>query len=86
MRCFCTKDWKVEFLIYKENSILNYFNPFSLNVPFLYPMKTSENRRCSDVFRGYRSRALIENWLMTRFSTLLQPFMRHDGMNFETDV
>ena len=38
-------------------------NPFSTNVPLLYPLKTSENLRFSDVFRGYRSRALVENGL-----------------------
>ena len=32
----------------------NSFNSFQANVPFLYPMKTSEKQRFSDVFRGYR--------------------------------
>ena len=40
------------------------FNPFSTNVPLLYSLKTSENRRLSDVFRGYRSGTLVENGLM----------------------
>ena len=31
------------------------------NVPFLYPLKTSENQRFSDVFRGYRNRTL--DWI-----------------------
>ena len=30
-------------------------NPFSASVPFLYPLKTSESQRFSDVFRGYRN-------------------------------
>ena len=30
-------------------------NPLEANVPFLYPLKTSENQRFSDVFRGYRN-------------------------------
>ena len=34
-------------------------NPFSINVPLLYPLKT-ENRRFSDVFRGYRNET-VEN-------------------------
>ena len=34
-------------------------NPFSTKVPLLYPLKTSENRRFSDVFRGYRSGSLV---------------------------
>ena len=29
--------------------------PFSANFPLLYPQKTSDNLRFSDVFRGYRS-------------------------------
>ena len=40
-----------------------YINPFSTNVPLLYPLKTSENRRLFDVFRGYRSETLVENGL-----------------------
>ena len=36
---------------------------FSSNVPLLYPLKTSENRKSSNIFRGYRSGTLIENWL-----------------------
>ena len=31
------------------------FNPFQSNATFLYPLKTSENHRFSDVFRGYRN-------------------------------
>ena len=33
------------------------------NVPLLYPLKTSENQKFSDVFRGHRSGALVENGL-----------------------
>ena len=36
-------------------------NPFPANVPLLYPLKTSENRRFSDVSRGYRSATLVKN-------------------------
>ena len=38
-------------------------NPLSTKVPLLYPLKTSENRRFLDVFRGYRSGTLVENGL-----------------------
>ena len=41
------------------------FNPFSTSVPYLYPLKTLENRRFSDIFRGYRSGTLVENGLKT---------------------
>ena len=33
---------------------LIYLNPLVPRVPFLYPLKTSENHRFSDVFRGYK--------------------------------
>ena len=36
---------------------------FSTNVPILYPLKTSENYRFSDVFRGYGIGTLDENGL-----------------------
>ena len=42
----------------------NAFNPFSKNVPLLYPLKTSENEKFSDVFRGGRSGTLVENGLI----------------------
>ena len=29
-------------------------HPFYTNVPFLYPLNTSENQKFSEVFRGYR--------------------------------
>ena len=32
----------------------DYLNPFHVNVPFLYPLKTSENPEFSDAFRGYK--------------------------------
>ena len=39
-------------------------NPFHDTGVFLYPMKTSENQRFSDVFRGYRKRLVAWNRLM----------------------
>lgn len=38
-------------------------NPFSTNVPRIYPLKTSEHLRFSVVFREYRSEILGENGL-----------------------
>ena len=42
-----------------------YLNSFSTNILLLYPLKTSENLRFSDVFRDYRSGTLVENWLIS---------------------
>ena len=39
-------------------------NPYSPNVTFLYPLKTSENRRFSDIFRVYRNATLGEYGLI----------------------
>ena len=50
-------------LILADLGFLNLTNPFSTNVPLLYPLKTSESQRFSDVFRGYGSVSLIENEL-----------------------
>ena len=36
-------------------------NPFSTDVPLLYPLKTSENQRFSDAFREYESETLVKN-------------------------
>ena len=44
------KWWKAFFIL----------NPYSLNVTFLYPLKTSENLWFSDVFRGCRNVTLGE--------------------------
>ena len=42
------------------------FNPFSTNIPLLYPLKTSENLRFSDVFWRYRSGTWAENGLIVQ--------------------
>ena len=34
-------------------------NPFHANNLFLYHLKTSENQRFSDVFRGYKGRPVV---------------------------
>ena len=47
--------------LFSPNILMN--PPFSTDVPLLYPLKTSENWRFSDVFKGYRSRALAKNGL-----------------------
>ena len=43
-------------------------DPFSSIVPVLYPLKTQENLRFSDVFRGYTSVTLVENGLKLRLN------------------
>ena len=37
------------------------FNPFYTTGIFLYPLKTLENERFSDVFRGYRKKPVAWN-------------------------
>ena len=44
------------FLVFRDsNSSSLSLNPFYSSVTFLQPLKTSENQRFSDVFRGYRN-------------------------------
>ena len=51
----------------KSKLFVKIVNPFSTNIPLLYPLKTSENVQFSDVLRGYRSGTLVENGLMGIF-------------------
>ena len=48
-------------------------NPFPTNALLLYPLKTLENHRFSDIFRGYRSGILVEKGLT--FSSLILTFI-----------
>ena len=43
------------------------FNPLQPSVAFLYPLKTSENQRFSDIFRGYRKRPVARKGLSKRY-------------------
>ena len=45
----------------------NLFHPFLVAGLFLYPLKTEENLKFSDVFRGYRKRPVARNWLTKDF-------------------
>ena len=45
-----------------EDIAVLVFNPFHANVPFLYPLETSENMGFPKVFRGYRYGTLALNW------------------------
>ena len=47
-------------------SIYCSFNPFQINSLFLHPLKTTENQRFSDVFRGYRKRPMTWNGLVIK--------------------
>ena len=48
------------------NKNIGLKNPFHSTGRSLYPLKTSENQRLSDVFRGYRKRLVASKWLMCR--------------------
>ena len=45
--------------LYQRFFALIFINPFHAIVPFLYPLKTLENQRFSNVYRGYRNKGLI---------------------------
>ena len=52
---------KGKLMLGNSNTHSVYFNPFSTNLPLLYPLKTLESIRFSDVIREYRSATLFEN-------------------------
>ena len=47
----------------KKLLVARLISPFLANITLLYPLKTSENQKFSDVFREYRSEILVENGL-----------------------
>ena len=49
-------------------------NPFSTNTVLLNALETSENQRSSDVFREYRSGALVENGLNSNLNFVIINF------------
>ena len=58
------KNYVIAFYEY-ENNVKTplMLNTYATNVPLLNPFKKSENQRFSAVFRGCRSRTLVENGL-----------------------
>ena len=44
---------------FTDTKTIERVNPFHATGLFLYPLKTSENQRFSDVFRGYRTRPVV---------------------------
>ena len=57
----------------------NLFSPFSTNFPLLYSLKTSENPRFSDVYRGCRRGTLVENGLKDN-TTYIEFFYKNSYM------
>ena len=49
-----------------DNDNDKHRNSFSTNVPFLHPLKSLENPRFSDVFKGQRSGTLVQYGLMIK--------------------
>ena len=47
--------------LFRANVPIN-FNVFPVYYKFLYPLKTSENQRFSDVFRGYRNAVVYRKY------------------------
>ena len=56
-RTACSSSMRIMFQNHHNMTI----NPFHATCLFRYPLKTSENRRFSDVFRGYRMRPVAWN-------------------------
>ena len=59
--------WILQVLCNFSEQFIFKLNTFYPNVPFLYPLRTSENHWFSDVFSGYRNGTFgyckwVENW------------------------
>ena len=64
-KCFLGKRFCAsypEYLAFITIKIKHDFYPISCQV-FLYPLKTSDNQRFSDIFRGYKKRPVAKNGL-----------------------
>ena len=62
-------------------------NSFHANPLFLYPLKTSENLRFSDIYWGYKNRTLALNGLTVELSfalTLKLLYETTNGRSFAT--
>ena len=49
--------------MYKIKNTTNYLNLFFPNAPFLYPLKTSENRRVFLCFQGVEKECIGNKWI-----------------------
>ena len=52
------------FIKIEREAPVPFVNPFVPNAPFLYPLKTSENRKFSYIFRRWKKGALGTNGLL----------------------
>ena len=52
----------LEEMRYSNNVRITYFNPFVLNAPFLYPLKTSESRKVFRFFREVEKGCVGNDW------------------------
>ena len=53
-------------------------NPFDPNAPFLYPLKTSENRKVFWCFQGVEKRCIGNEWVKNNWTGLVQPYHPFD--------
>ena len=58
LSCEFSKFFKNTFSTEDLQTTTSVVNPFHATSPFLYPLKTSEISRPSEVFRGYRTRPM----------------------------
>ena len=56
----------------RHHTLPTSLNPYSPNVTFLCPLKTSENPRFPDVFRGYRNVTLREYGIWVKVKGLVK--------------
>ena len=70
--CFCDKRLLILATSYNPRELyskrfsldlIKIINPFLINIPILYPLKTAENQKLSGVFKGYTMRTMAKDGL-----------------------
>ena len=51
------------YITFTMHALKSFFNPFVLNAPFLYPLKTSENRKVCWCFQEEEKEYIANEWV-----------------------
>ena len=81
---------KREVRSYNVTSFFSVLDPFVPNTPFLYPLKTSENRKVFRCFQGAEKGCIVNKWIQCQFSLLVTThpfyFNAHNELEFLRNI
>ena len=55
--------WNKQIIIRVMKNVMEYLNPFVPNAPFMYPLKTSENRKGYWCLQGVQKGCIGNKWV-----------------------